>query len=204
MQGIRPFLRAVRAFLSQGKGWLERRVHPLRHRRAIRSAVRRVPAREVVFVCLGNICRSPYAEVALKRRLARLAVGQTTTVRSAGFLGPGRPAPETASELARRRGLDLSGHRSATLSTPNLRSADLVICMTGRQQRQLRWLLGRPDALHLGDLDPGPIDRRDIEDPFDREAEVFEAVFDRIDRAVDKLADVLLGVGLSPEASDRG
>jgi protein-tyrosine-phosphatase len=81
-----------------------------------------------------------------------------------------------------------------------LHTADLVIVMTAHQQRQLRWLLGRPDALHLGDLDPGPTLQRDVEDPIDKEPEIFEQVFSRIDRAVQALVDLIV----QAEAADFG
>lgn len=171
---------------------LEARLHPRRHRRALRTVVGRDAVREVLFVCLGNICRSPYAEVRLRQHLEEAGLDGRITVRSAGFIGPGRPSPETARMVATERGLDLEAHRARVLSRDHLRKSDLIFVMTNRQQRDLGWRYGRPDTLHLGDLDPGPIPRRDILDPIEKPPEVFREVYARIDRAVATLARELV------------
>ncbi|MFW6193280.1 MAG: hypothetical protein ACOC83_07315, partial [Gemmatimonadota bacterium] len=92
--------------------WLPDRVlHPLRRRRARREVRTSAFAGPVLFVCQGNICRSPYAAGAFLRALpdgwrTRVAVS------SAGFVGPGRGSPTTALRVASRRGVDLTAHRS--------------------------------------------------------------------------------------------
>lgn len=158
----------------------------------------RAPIEDVVFVCLGNICRSPYAEVRLRARLDEAGGAEGIRVRSIGFLPPGRPSPDRALEAARRRGLDLSEHRSRSISASELREADLVIVMTGKQRRELGWLHGRPDTLQLGDLDPVAGVGRNIQDPYGKPPELFDEVFARIDRAVEALAGLLLE-GRQPE-----
>ncbi|MFF7975771.1 hypothetical protein [Streptomyces sp. NPDC007905] len=65
--------------------------------------------RQVLTVCLGNYCRSPFAALALAKRGA----GELE-VRSAGLIGKweGEPANDQMIEAARRLGLDLTGHRA--------------------------------------------------------------------------------------------
>jgi protein-tyrosine-phosphatase len=189
---------------------MERRLHPRRHRRALEAVASREAVREVVFICLGNICRSPYAELRLRRHLEEAGLDERIAVRSAGFIGPGRPSPDTARLVAEERGLSLDEHRARVLGREHLRGGDLILVMTNRQQRDLRWRYGRPDTLHLGDLDPGPIPRRDILDPIEKPAEVFREVYARIDRAVGALAEELIAAeaavgrreGRSAEGSD--
>jgi protein-tyrosine-phosphatase len=91
---------------------------------------------QVLFVCSGNICRSPFTEELLRRTLARQ--GRTgILVTSAGTLGiRGRPASRHAIRVGREYGLDLSSHRSRGLSAGHLRKADLVVVME-RSHRHL-------------------------------------------------------------------
>jgi low molecular weight protein-tyrosine phosphatase len=79
---------------------------------------------QILFVCTGNRCRSPLAEVQL-RQLAR---GLPIEVGSVGLLdlGPAPALPEMI-EVARTSGLDLSAHRARGLSSIDLAGADLVI-----------------------------------------------------------------------------
>src|SRR2546425_10349935 len=74
-------------------------LHPFVRRTAIaRLAQRGLPA-SVLFVCHGNICRSPFAAAVLRRVIHGVRVD------SAGFLGPGRPSPpEAVAPAARPRG----------------------------------------------------------------------------------------------------
>jgi protein-tyrosine-phosphatase len=197
--------RRLAAVLRDG---VERRLHPRRHRRARAAVVAAGPVGEVLFVCLGNICRSPYAEQRLRRALEEAGLGDRVRVRSTGFFPPGRSAPDSAVAVARERGVDLSVHRSEVISNPVLREADLVLVMTSRQLRDLRWNYGRPDTLHLGDLEAPPVPRRDLPDPYGKPEEAFREVYSRIDRASRLLAAVLAegnpAVDPATEGSTRG
>lgn len=82
----------------------------------------------ILFVCTGNTCRSPMAEAVARAAADRRGV--SVEVRSAGtFGGGGAPASALAVEVARDRGLDLSGHRSRQLTPSELRWADIVLAM---------------------------------------------------------------------------
>lgn len=164
----------------------DRLLHPVRRRRLERRLRTSNPPGAVLFVCLGNICRSPYAEKALER--ATSGSPWTPAVASAGFLGPDRPSPEGARAVARSRGLDLSEHRSRQLSGELMATSDLIFVMDAVQARAIRRKSGRDDVFLLGDLDPVWSGRRAIRDPVEQPREVFEEVYDRIDRAVARLA----------------
>ncbi len=160
----------------------DRWLHPARHRRAtavVRDRVHRPDAR-VLVICHGNICRSPYAAAVIRRALAPLGV----PVDSAGIIGGGRRMPAHAHTSALRRGEDLSEHRSQLLTPALVRAATLVIVMDGAQRDHvMRSYVCDPGAIVLlGDLDPEPIEKRAIRDPYDQTLEVFEAVYARIDR----------------------
>lgn len=149
--------------------------------------------RSILVVCLGNICRSPYAEYRLTGELSRAGLDDVHVV-SAGFILPGRPSPEAARRVAARRGLDLEDHRSRVVTPSMVREADVALVMAPRQLTQLRQVAAAEQGglpIVLGDLDPEPIDRRTIIDPYDQSDEVFEAVYARIDRCCRALVEAL-------------
>jgi len=137
----------------------------------------------VLFMCLGNVCRSPYAEASFRRMAAGVSVD------SAGFIGPGRSSPERAQEAARQRGLDLSPHVSKVVTGDVARPHDLIVVMEPRQRGALRRQVGATaPVVNLGDLDPEPAEVRAIPDPWGKELEVFHSSFARIDRCLAELA----------------
>ncbi len=176
---------SLRAVAREAYHLPERLLHPWRRRGAWERLRSRPRPRTVLFVCNGNICRSPYAE-ALARRLLPAAV----VVESAGFIGADRPSPPEAVQVAGERGLDLAPHRSQKLETSHLREVDLVVVMDEVQRHRL--VSSRPEladrVLLLGDVDPGPVTRRAIPDPVEKPAPVFRSCDDRIDRCVGALA----------------
>lgn len=167
----------------------DRLLHPARRWRTLRRLRARGVPRRVLFVCHGNICRSPYAQGSFERSLPRV-VRRRIQVHSAGFVGPGRASPPEAVIVAAQRGVDLLGHR-ASLLTSGHKQTDWVFVMNCAQRRAVRRRLGRADVLLLGDLDPRPIDTRTVPDPVDRSQEVFEAVYARIDRCVGQIAHAI-------------
>lgn len=171
----------------------ERLLHTGRRRRALGELAALPAPRSILVICLGNICRSPYAEHRLTEELARAGLDDVRVV-SAGFILPGRPSPEAARRVAARRGLDLENHRSRVVTPAMAREADVTLVMAPPQLRQLRQATGAEPggpSIVLGDLDPAPIDRRTIVDPYDQSDDVFEAVYERIDRCCRSLVEAL-------------
>ena len=148
----------------------------------------------VLVVCHGNICRSPYGEHALRRELAAEGV-RSWSVESAGFVKPDRPSPVEARVVASRRAVDLDPHRSRTMTTELVSGFDLIYVMSSSQARSMTELFNSPpeSVWVLGDLDPEAILKRTIRDPIDQPEQVFEAVYDRIDRCVRVIAEIISG-----------
>ncbi len=174
----------VRSIASLIRHAPDRFRHAGRRARA-RSVLRERTQGRVLFVCHGNICRSPYAEHALRRELGREGV-ENWTVESAGFVKPDRPSPVEARRVAARRGVDLEEHRSRLLTSESVGSADLIYVMSAAQERDLlaRFAVASEVVWVLGDLDPDPISKRTIRDPVEQPESVFERVYDRIDRCL--------------------
>ena len=170
---------------------LERFAHTYRRRKARRQLTEK-SIRSVLFVCHGNLYRSPYAAAAFKRALAATPLSASIKVASAGFTAPGRRAPEGALNAARTRGIDLSSHLSTLVTAHGVADMDLVAVMSHDQARGIG-SRHRPAAaiLILGDLDPLPIRSRTITDPLGRDADVVEEVYSRIDRCVEQLAELI-------------
>ena len=176
------------ALLKELRRAPERVLHPYRRRAALRSLRGRDRPLTVLFVCYGNICRSPYAAAAFSRALS--PGGAPIRSLSAGFAGPDRRAPAEGIAVAARRGIDLTEHRSVLLAREAVRTAGLVVVMSEEQRYAIHRDFGRDarDVLVLGDLDPLPIDTRTLRDPWRQPAAVFEESYDRIDRCVRELA----------------
>lgn len=169
--------------------------HRSRRTRAREMVERQPGVRSVVFVCLGNICRSPYAEV----RFRQLTGGRIAAA-SVGFIGPDRRSPEHARAAARARGLDLEDHRSRLVTRDDMAGADLVVLVDPAHARRLRARFGpvATPVLVLADLDPVPPPSRRILDPWGGPPEAFHDVFEQIDRCLAGLVEVL------PPASGMG
>ena len=136
----------------------------------------------IVFVCKGNICRSPFAEVALRRRLS-----SPVRIASAGTLPlPGRPSPPEAVEAAATRGFDLRTHRSRLLTGGDVTAAALLLVFDDSNVDDLERFFPATDApvVRLGDL----VGLGGIVDPVDGDLAVFERTYDDIERAVAELA----------------
>ncbi len=163
-----------------------------RRREATLARLRRGPTpRRILFICHGNIFRSPFAERLAAAWLPPVLRGRID-ISSAGFVGPGRPPPPEAIEAALLWGIDLAAHRSRRLTMEEASRAGLVVVVEPRQRRSVR-RLGCParNVVVLGDLDPEPIVSREIIDPYGRPPVVLLESYRRIVRCVDALLGAL-------------
>jgi protein-tyrosine-phosphatase len=178
------------------KDLADRLLHRRRRRRAIEAL--RQPLRDgsVLFICYGNICRSPFAERLFRREFGRDLPGlRTRAIRSAGFTVADRSSPPEAIAAAARFSVDLSSHRSTVITADVYRAAALVVTMSPDQSRDLRARFGvlNETMIVLADLDPRPIDSRTIRDPWRSPPEVYDLSYARIDRCIRALVDALDG-----------
>lgn len=182
----------VAQLLGRLRRALQRALHPSRRAQAVARLEEAGRIRGVLVICLGNICRSPFAAALLARRLTEHDI----VVHSAGLIGPGRHSPPAAIGSAATWGVDLRDHRSRVVTPALLAEVDLVVAMDTMQRGVLRHDYGVPDRaiLLLGDIDPGPFPGRAIADPYDRPRKDFDAVYTRIERCTEALSRILLRV----------
>lgn len=141
----------------------------------------------VLFVCLGNICRSPLAEAVFRHQVRERGLEGRFEIDSAGTSGyhRGSPPDRRSAETARRRGIELSG-RSRSVEADDLRRFDYVIAMDAENEAALRELLddsgGAARVHRLREWDPRP-DHGDVPDPYYGGPRGFDDVHDIVERA---------------------
>ena len=184
---------------------IRRLLHPMRLRVARRQLARLRP-QSVLFVCRGNLCRSPYAAGRLRRSLPP-GLRAAVRIESAGFLAAGHLAPSNAVRVAERLDVDLQGHRSARLDVAQLRDADAIVVMEPVQRRAIVDTCGHAAAktLLLGDFDPVPGEPRAISDPYGGSEEALLVCYRRINRCVAQVSGVLRYASRAePSAEEHG
>jgi protein-tyrosine phosphatase len=132
----------------------------------------------ILIVCVGNICRSPMAEVVLRHHLGG---GDEIVVESAGLAAiVGNPADPLAEAVLADHGLTAHGHKARQVSEAMISQADLVLAMQRRhlgaihaiapQARGKSYLVGKWD----GDTE--------VPDPYGKTKPMFEDTYQQIDR----------------------
>ncbi len=148
----------------------------------------------ILFVCLGNICRSPTAEGVLRHKLHDSGLGDDVDVESAGTGGwhVGNPPDPRASAAAAERGIALES-RAQRFEAFHFDDFDLILAMDRQNLADMGTLAPHAAAankLHLfREFDPLAVESGDLEvpDPYYGGEDGFEDVLDMIDRACDGL-----------------
>ena len=146
----------------------------------------------VCFVCSGNICRSPTAEVVLRRLLAEAGLSGMTSVDSAGLGGWHAGADADARTVAalRARGYDVRRHHARQFRMADFAERDLVVALDASHERDLLALAptgaARDKVRLLRSYDPaaaGGTGDLDVPDPYFGGDADFEHVLDLVESA---------------------
>jgi protein-tyrosine phosphatase len=137
---------------------------------------------KVLFICLGNICRSPTAEGVLRHLAAQEAPQLALEIDSAGTADYhiGAPPDARSQRAALKRGIDISGLQARQVAADDFARFDLILAMDAANLRELRAMQPRNSraAVKLF-LDYAPeLGLRDVPDPYYRDAAAFEEVLD--------------------------
>jgi protein-tyrosine phosphatase len=151
----------------------------------------------ICLVCLGNICRSPMAQVILRNELAAAGLAGKVDVDSAGtgnwHVGAAMDRRARA-ELA-RHGLDGAGHRARQVEGSWLGDYDLIVAMDRSNLRELIRLappqVDRDRIVLLRSFDPAAAAGSDVPDPYGGTGDDFAEVFDLVQAAARGLAGQL-------------
>ncbi len=153
----------------------------------------RAPGRyRIAVVCLGNICRSPMADVVLSSRIAEAGLDHAVEVVSAGTGGwhAGDPMDRRAAALLTSEGYDASRHRAQQVQPSWLDEFDLVLTMDRDNLRDVRGLAtGEVDATRVRpfrDFDPDE-PGGEVPDPYYGGASGFRDVLEMVERTADAL-----------------
>jgi protein-tyrosine phosphatase len=135
--------------------------------------------KRVLFVCTGNICRSPTAEGVLRDLAKKLRVD--VHVESAGThdYHVGNPPDERAQHHAKGRGYDLSAQRARQLRKRDFETFDLIVAMDRGHMKILEQNCPPQHRAKLRML----VDGHDVPDPYYGGAEGFEQVLDMVEAA---------------------
>ncbi|CAG0983553.1 low molecular weight phosphotyrosine protein phosphatase [Burkholderiales bacterium] len=161
-----------------------------------------VPARHsVLFVCLGNICRSPTAEAVFRAMAQDAGIAHRLTIDSAGTgeWHVGNPPDWRAVSHAAKRGYDLTPLRARQVSREDFARFNRILAMDRAILGDLEAMCPARYAGRLGlFLDVAPrLGVREVPDPYDGGAEGFETVLDLVEAASRELA-AQLAVDASP------
>lgn len=141
---------------------------------------------KVLFVCMGNICRSPTAEGVFRQLVEEEGLGNRISIDSAGTCAfhVGEMPDPRARESALRRGVDLSGIRARAFQVDDFASFDIILAMDERNLRSILDL--QPDDITCEVklfLDYSKRAETDVPDPYYGGPQGFEFVMDLVEDA---------------------
>ncbi|MBK5265120.1 MAG: low molecular weight phosphotyrosine protein phosphatase [Alphaproteobacteria bacterium] len=151
----------------------------------------------ILFVCLGNICRSPLAEAALRQAIAARALDMGVDSAGTGDWHVGKPPDRRAVAVARRHGIDISGYRARQVSAEDFVRFTHILALDADNLRDLE--VERPTGATarlslLLDYVPGRAGGG-VVDPYFGGDEGFEVAWADVTTGVEGFLDALTGSG---------
>lgn len=164
----------------------------------------RMRRHRILFICLGNICRSPMAEGVFRRVVEERGLSDRFEIDSAGLGNwhEGQPPDARAQAAASLRSIDISGQCARQVRSDDFARFDLLLAMDRANYVELQRLAPREASAkvrHFLDF-ASDADTKDVPDPFFGGQEGFDHALDLIEAA----AEGLLASLLTEDAGKRG
>ncbi len=140
----------------------------------------------IMFVCTGNLCRSPMAAGLLRHRLSSEGLGETYEVSSTGVWAvDDHPASATAISVMAERGIDLSDHIARTIRATDVAEADLILAMSREHEQMIRntWPQYSWKVHRLSEM-AGK--RKDVRDPYGGSIEEYRVCADTLTEYIEQ------------------
>lgn len=146
---------------------------------------------KVLFVCMGNICRSPSAEGVFRHKVIEAGLDDKIQIDSAGTHAyhVGNPPDPRSQEAATKRHFDLSAQRARKVEVEDFDEFDYVVAMDMNNQDDLQAICpaGLEDKIHLFLKFSNNSSKKEVPDPYYGGGNGFEIVLDLIEDAADGL-----------------
>jgi protein-tyrosine phosphatase len=140
----------------------------------------------IIFVCLGNICRSPLAEGIAKEYIKQKNLNIEIYSAGTGSWHEGEAPCENSIKVAKMNGIDISKQKAHQIKAIELKNYDLIVGLDDSNVSNLK-KLGAKNVLKLGNFG---YEGQDVPDPYFFEGfEGFDKVFEMIDICVKNLID---------------
>ena len=151
----------------------------------------------VLFVCLGNICRSPLAEAAFRREAERLGLDVEIDSAGTGDWHIGYPPDPRAAAVAARNGIDISHMKARLVTADDFRRFDHIIALDPKNLADLRRLRPGDGKARLSLLLDHVEGRKGqaVADPYYGEESHFDAAWDDVTAGAEGLARTIAGGG---------